>query len=79
MEEQLKWRKSVEDQLLLITKAIDRLAKVVNNLGCGCREAFKQVKAVVEHLTEAVDGTRQDLSEYGCTITQSTWDVTPNF
>ena len=49
----------------------------VGQLGNGCGEAFRQVKRVVEHLTEAVDETKQDLSMYGGYITQSTWDTEP--
>ena len=49
----------------------------VGQLGNSCGVAFRQVKRGVEHLTEAVDETKQDLSRYGGYITQSTWEVDP--
>ena len=58
-----------------VSKQVDKLEDTVHQLGRACGESFRQTKVVVEHLTEAVDGTRQDLSEYGGTITASTWDV----
>ena len=52
---------------------VGQLEKKTKSLGVACGQAFQQVRVVIEHLTEAVDGTRQDLSEYGGTITESTW------
>ena len=69
---------SFEDEVLtkltILAENLSTLEKQVNHLGRACSEAFQQVKTVIEHLTEAVDGTRQDLSVYGGTITGSTWD-----
>ena len=56
---------------------LDKLGEMVQGIGKGCGEAFRQVKKVVEHLTEVVDETRQNLSEYGGYIARSTWDVDP--
>ena len=72
-----RWQESVDKRLQDLGKMIEELGKVTVQLGKACGEAFKQTKVVVEHLTESVDGTRQDLSEYGGTITESTWDVSP--
>ena len=69
------WQESVDKRLQDLGLKLERREKVTIGLAKACGEAFKQVKTVVEHLTEAVDGTRQDLSEYGGTITASTWDV----
>ena len=71
------WQESVDKRLQHLGEKMEELGKVTVQLGRACGEAFKQTKVVVEHLTEAVDGTRQDLSEYGGTITASTWDVCP--
>ena len=73
--EMAHWQGSVDKRLQDLGEKMERLGKVTIQLAKACGEAFKQVKTVVEHLTEAVDGTRQDLSEYGGTITESTWDV----
>ena len=75
--ELMHWQKSVDKRLEHLGKAMERLEKVTVQLGKACGAAFGQTKVVIEHLTEAVDGTRQDLSEYGGTITASTWDVCP--
>ena len=56
-------------------KKLADLTLQTQKLGVACAQAFGQVKTVVEHLTEVVDLTRQDLSEYGGTIRDSTWDV----
>ena len=77
--EMAHWQGSVDKRLQDLGEKMERLGKVTIQLAKACGEAFKQVKTVVEHLTEAVDGTRQDLSEYGGTITASTWDVCPDF
>ena len=58
-----------------VSKQVDKLDEKVHELGKAMGESFTQTKRVVEHLTEAVDETRQDLSTYGGTITASTWDV----
>ena len=63
--------------IITVSKQVDKLDQKVHQLGQACGESFRQTKVVVEHLTEAVDGTRQDLSEYGGTISASTWDVHP--
>lgn len=65
--------------IIAVSKQVDKLEEKVHQLGRACGESFRQTKVVVEHLTEAVDGTRQDLSEYGGTITASTWDIDPFF
>ena len=74
-----QWQESIDKRLQDLGEKMERMEKVTVQLGQACGAAFKQVKTVVEHLTEAVDGTRQDLSEYGGTITASTWDVCPDF
>jgi uncharacterized protein Yka (UPF0111/DUF47 family) len=58
-----------------VSKQVDKLEEKVHALGKAMGESYDQTKRVVEHLTEAVDETRQDLSTYGGTITASTWDV----
>ena len=73
------WQESIDKRLQDLGEKMERMEKVTVQLGKACGSAFKQVKTVVEHLTEAVDGTRQDLSEYGGTITASTWDVCTEF
>ena len=63
------------EKLLTLDTKIGNLETQTKELGQACGKAFKQVKIVVEHLTEAVDGTRQDLAEYGGVIVGSTYDV----
>lgn len=58
-----------------VSKQVDKLDEKVHALGKAMGESFNQTKRVVEHLTESIDETRQDLSTYGGTITASTWDV----
>ena len=72
-EEVLTKLGTIVSQLDALRTRIAQLEKQTKNLGVANGEAFRQVKVVVEHLVEAVDGTRQDLSEYGGTITESTW------
>ena len=67
----------IEKRMGAFESKLDQLEKRVEKLGNGCGEAFRQVKKVINHLTEAVDETRQDLSLYGGYITQSTWDTEP--
>ena len=65
--------------IVTVSNQVSELEERVMKLGKALSESFKQTKVVIEHLTEAVDGTRQDLSTYGGTITESTWDVSSNF
>jgi len=67
----------LKKRLTVMEKKIDELAKMIHDVGKSCGIAFGQVKRVIEHLTTAVDDTRQDLSEYGGIITASTWDTDP--
>ena len=69
------WQQTVDRRLQDLGKGMVRLEKLTLEVGKACGEAFRRTKVVIEHLTEAVDDTRQDLSEYGGTITASTWDV----
>ena len=82
MEEKQPEELDVSALLVQICNKLDKFEKKIteltiktHKLGVACAQAFGQVKTVVEHLTEVVDNTRQDLSEYGGTITDSTWDV----
>jgi hypothetical protein len=77
LEYLVEWQKTVDERLESLHKKVDDLGKVTLQLGQACGVAFNQTKVVIEHLTEAVDGTRQDLSEYGGTICASTWDTSP--
>ena len=67
----------ITERLTAFGRQVAKLEERTHQLGVACGMAFQQVKTVVEHLTEAVDGTRQDLAEYGGTITESTWDIDP--
>ena len=67
----------IEERMGAFETKLEQLQKRVEKLGNGCGEAFRQVKTVVEHLTTAVDDTRQELSLYGGYITKSTWDTEP--
>ena len=82
MEEKEPEELDILSLLVQICNKLDRFEKKLadltlqtQKLGVACAQAFGQVKTVVEHLTEVVDHTRQDLSEYGGTITDSTWDI----
>ena len=74
-EDVLTMLMALDERLRRMELSQKRMEKVVMGLGKANSEAFKQCKVVIEHLTEAVDSTRQDLSEYGGTITASTWDI----
>ena len=67
----------IEERMTAFETQLKKLGERVEQLGNGCGEAFRQVKTVVEHLTTAVDDTRQELSLYGGYITKSTWDTEP--
>ena len=67
----------VNNRLAAFECQLAKLERMTHSLGIACSHAFSQVKVVIEHLTEAVDDTRQDLSEYGGVITKSTWDTDP--
>ena len=69
--------RSMNERMGAFESKLDRLGKMMQAIGKGCGEAFRQVKTVVEHLTEAVAETKQDLSMYGGYIARSTWDVDP--
>ena len=69
--------RAIRERLTAFERKLDQLAKLIQKVGKACGIAFGQVKKVVEHLTESVDETRQDLSEYGGIITKSTWDTDP--
>ena len=69
--------RKIEKRMGAFETKLDQLDKRVMLMGHGCGEAFRQVKKVVEHLTEAVDETKQDLSLYGGYIAKSTWDTEP--
>ena len=55
-------------------KRIFDLQERVDKLGKACAEAFNQTKVVVSKLAEIQEDTRLDLSEYGGTIIDSTWN-----
>ena len=67
----------LKKRLTAIERKMEELAALVFQFGKATGTAFSQVKSVIEHLTKAVDETRQDLSEYGGVITASTWDTDP--
>ena len=69
--------RQIEKRMGAFETKLNKLGDMVHKLGNGCGEAFRQVKKVIEHLTEAVDETKQDLSLYGGYISRSTWDVDP--
>ena len=53
-----------------------RLSKLENKmvkLGVGCKTAFEQTKTVINALSEDQKSIREDLAEYGGTITEATF------
>ena len=66
--------KLLVDLIKETNKRIFELGERVDKLGRACAEAFNQTKQVVSKLAEIQEDTRLDLSEYGGTIIDSTWN-----
>ena len=54
-------------------RKISSLSKKVLQLGTSCRDAFRQTKEVVNHLSERQKELVSNLDEYGGVITESTF------
>ena len=74
------WKHVLSDELRGINNRLDmfeikmaELLETTKKVGHSCGLAFKQVKLIVQELSEVTEQTRQDLSEYGGTMCDSTW------
>ena len=72
-EEVLMLLRNIVAKLRVLTEKIEKVDSAAQNLGMACGQAFLQVKGVVNKLADEQRECREDLAEYGGTITDSTF------
>ena len=72
-EDVLLYLRNIIAKLRVLSERVDKMESRALSLGGACSAAFLQVKDVVNKLYEEQTATREDLSEYGGVIQQSTF------